>query len=311
MSKPIRRLAISAIIALTGGAAAQEPTKPPEARDETQELAKQAQNPIANLISVPFQNNTNFNYGPRERTQNVLNFQPVIPFKLTEDWNLITRTIVPIVHQPSLAKGETSDNASVWAAADKDAATKAALVASFAAADKELVDPLFAFKYNGRDIGRGWTVPVNASAWDTDYLNHTAASKAAMYENTSEETQYQFKETHSAGTVLDGNNQYTVTSKGETPPVNGFWSLALYNAEHFFNPNPLGVYSRGTKDKTLQYGEDGSLTLYLGATSPGRDKESNWLPAPSGTFSLLLRNYWRDRAVIDGTWLPPDVVKVK
>ena len=59
---------------------------------------------------MPFQNNTNFNYGPRERTQNILNFQPVIPFKLTEDWNLITRTIVPIVHQPSLAKGETSDN---------------------------------------------------------------------------------------------------------------------------------------------------------------------------------------------------------
>ena len=80
------------------------------ARDDTQELAKQAQNPIANLISVPFQNNTNFNYGPRERTQNILNFQPVIPFKLSEDWNLITRTIVPIVHQPSLAKGETSDN---------------------------------------------------------------------------------------------------------------------------------------------------------------------------------------------------------
>ena len=92
-----------------GVAAGQEPTKP-AGRDETQELAKQAQNPIANLISVPFQNNTNFNFGPRERTQNILNFQPVIPFKLTEDWNLITRTIVPIVHQPSLAKGETSDN---------------------------------------------------------------------------------------------------------------------------------------------------------------------------------------------------------
>ena len=78
--------------------------------DDAQELAKQAQNPIANLISVPFQNNTDFNFGPRERTQNVLNFQPVIPFKLSEHWNLITRTIVPIVHQPSLEKGDSSDN---------------------------------------------------------------------------------------------------------------------------------------------------------------------------------------------------------
>ena len=67
-------------------------------------------NPIANLISVPFQNNSGFNYGPRERTQNVLNFQPVIPIKLNEHWNLITRTIVPLVHEPSLAKGDSSDN---------------------------------------------------------------------------------------------------------------------------------------------------------------------------------------------------------
>ena len=78
--------------------------------------------------------------------------------------------------------------ASVWAAADKDAATKAALVGAFAAADKELVEPLFAFKYNGRDIGHGWTVPVNASQWGTDYLNRTAISKSSMYQNTPEET---------------------------------------------------------------------------------------------------------------------------
>ena len=92
-----------------GIAAAQEPTKL-SAAPTTQALAKQAQNPIANLISVPLQNNSNFNYGPRERTQNMLNFEPVIPIKLNEDWNLITRTIVPIIHQPSLAKGESSEN---------------------------------------------------------------------------------------------------------------------------------------------------------------------------------------------------------
>ena len=94
------------------------------------------------------------------------------------------------------------------------------------------------------------------------------------------------------------------------PPVKGFWSLTLYNAEKFFHPNPLKRFSRGTKDKDLKYGEDGSLTLYLGATSPGADKESNWLPAPAGTFSLLMRLYWPEQAVLDGTWLPPDVKKV-
>jgi len=69
--------------------------------NETDELARSAQNPVASMISVPFQNNTNFNFGPLEKTQNVLNIQPVIPFALNEDWNLITRTILPVVSQPA------------------------------------------------------------------------------------------------------------------------------------------------------------------------------------------------------------------
>jgi hypothetical protein len=70
--------------------------------DEAEDLAKQTQNPVADLISVPFQNNTNFNLGPHNRTQNVLNIQPVIPFNLTKNWNLITRTIAPVIYQPDV-----------------------------------------------------------------------------------------------------------------------------------------------------------------------------------------------------------------
>lgn len=70
--------------------------------DEEEDLAKQTQNPVADLISVPFQNNTNFNLGPNNRTQNILNIQPVIPFNLTENWNLITRTIAPVIYQPDI-----------------------------------------------------------------------------------------------------------------------------------------------------------------------------------------------------------------
>ena len=69
--------------------------------DSTEELARAVQNPVASLISVPFQNNTNFNFGPREKTQNVMNIQPVVPFSLSEKWNLITRTILPIISQPA------------------------------------------------------------------------------------------------------------------------------------------------------------------------------------------------------------------
>jgi hypothetical protein len=71
-----------------------------------EELAKAAQNPVASMISLPLQNNTNFNFGPQEKTQNILNVQPVIPFALTDDWNLITRTIIPVTSQPGLIPGQ-------------------------------------------------------------------------------------------------------------------------------------------------------------------------------------------------------------
>lgn len=78
--------------------------------DSESDLARKTQNPVANLISVPFQNNTSYNFGPRERTQNVLNIQPVIPIELSDDWILITRTILPIISQPSSMRGEDRQN---------------------------------------------------------------------------------------------------------------------------------------------------------------------------------------------------------
>ena len=75
---------------------------------EADELRRAAQNPMAELISVPIQNNTNFNFGPLEKTQNVTNIQPVIPFKLNDDWLLISRTIVPLINQPEFFKGQDS-----------------------------------------------------------------------------------------------------------------------------------------------------------------------------------------------------------
>ena len=81
---------------------------PAQAELSSEQLAKMAQNPVGNLISLPFQNNTNFNVGPRDGTQNILNIQPVIPVELSPDWNLITRTILPLIWQPGFAAGEGS-----------------------------------------------------------------------------------------------------------------------------------------------------------------------------------------------------------
>ena len=71
------------------------------AQQKTEDLAKAAQNPVAAMISVPFQNNTNFNVGPFNRAQDILNIQPVIPITLNADWNLISRSIIPVMLQPS------------------------------------------------------------------------------------------------------------------------------------------------------------------------------------------------------------------
>ena len=110
---------------------------------------------------------------------------------------------------------------------------------------------------------------------------------------------------------LDGKNSYTVTfPKGQLPPVKGFWSMTLYNEHHLFTPNPLNRYSLGTKSKSLQYNPDGLLTLYFGAKSPGKDRETNWVPAPDGAFSLYIHAYWVERAILDGSWMPPNVEKV-
>jgi len=82
---------------------------PARAKLSSEELAKLAQNPVGNLISLPFQNNTNFNTGPLNGTQNILNIQPVIPIEVSRDWNLITRTILPLVWQPAFVQGEGTD----------------------------------------------------------------------------------------------------------------------------------------------------------------------------------------------------------
>jgi hypothetical protein len=201
---------------------------------------------------------------------------------------------------------------SLFGAAAKDPDIKKALVESFVAADKELIAPLFQWRYNGVAAGNGWTSPKNNAQWGTDYLNRTGTAKSNMYDNTPDETKYIYTDYDAAGNQLHGGNLYAISfPKGQMPPVKGFWSLTLYNEHHFFEPNALNRFSLGTKNKTLQFNPDGSLTLYAGARSPGKDKESNWLPAPNGTFSLYIRAYWAEKAILDGAWLPPKVEKVK
>lgn len=197
------------------------------------------------------------------------------------------------------------------AAAEKDPAIKQLLVELAQETEKEVIQPFFLWKHNGRPAGNNWNRSVNNAETGLDYFNRTGTAKSNMFDNRPSETQYFYTDLDEAGNQLEGGANYSITfPAGQEPPVNGFWSLTLYNDKHLFHPNDLGRYSLGTKNKDLKRNEDGSLTLYAGSTSPGGDKESNWLPAPDGTFSLYIRAYWGQEGITGGTWQPPAIKRL-
>jgi hypothetical protein len=200
----------------------------------------------------------------------------------------------------------------VLVAAENDPDVKKTLVEVAVETEKDVIAPLMLWKHNGIPAGNGWNRSTNNAQWGFDYLNRTAGARSNMFDNRPTETQYFYTDNDSQGAQLEGQNLYAVTFQaGQLPPVKGFWSLTIYNKYHLFEVNDLNRYSLGTKNKTLQYNPDGSLTLYAGVESPGEDKDSNWLPAPEGTFSLYIRCYWGKEAVFDGTWIPPKIEQVK
>ena len=216
----------------------------------------------------------------------------------------VMKQVPPLPGEESLYKWI----ASVLDAAAKDPAVMQTLRETALAADQELVAPMMQWRFNGQPAGNGWTSPADNGAFGTDYIHRMGAVKADPYDNKRNETMYFYTDNDSKLQQLDGKSSYAVTfAKGQLPPVKGFWSLTMYDPAHYFYPNALKRYALGTKNKTLQTNADGSLTIYLGNKSPGKDKESNWLPAPAGNFSIWLRTYWPDQAILDGSWKPPVV----
>lgn len=197
-------------------------------------------------------------------------------------------------------------------AAQKDPKLKAALVASATDAEKNVVTPLFQFRNYGLPLPNNWTTQKNGAEFGTDYYTRTAVAKSNIFVNSQNETKYFYQDLDSTGARLNGAHSYTVTfPAGQIPPVKGFWSLTMYNEHHFFEPNKLIRYSLGTKNKDLQKNPDGSLTIYVSLNPPSQDKMTNWLPAPKSDFSLYIRTYWPEDAVLNGSWTPPAVAKVK
>ena len=231
----------------------------------------------------------------------------VIPEKFFDQFPEILATVPPLPGEEALY----GQFRALMDAVQKDSQLKKALLQTAVAAEKEIIAPFHQWKHNGVPAGNGWNRSVHNAQWGVDYFNRTGTAKSNMFDNKPNETQYFYTDFDSSGAALNGNGRYEIRFEpGQEPPVNGFWSLTLYNEHHFFHPNALKRYSLGTKNKTLVRNADGSLTLYAGGTSPGKAKEANWLPAPKGPFSLYVRAYWGKPGIVDGSWKPPVIHKI-
>jgi hypothetical protein len=200
---------------------------------------------------------------------------------------------------------------SLLAAAESDPGIAAMITEAARRSDEELVTPLFEFRNYGLPLPHNWTHVANGARFGTDYFTRTAVAKSNIFVNRPNETKYFYQDLDDHGARLNGASGYTVTfADGALPPAQGFWSLTLYNEHHFFHPNDLHRYSLGTKNKNLRPSPDGSLTLHISARSPDDGDLNNWLPAPEAAFSLYLRAYWPEPAILDGRWTPPPVKKL-
>lgn len=118
--------------------------------------------------------------------------------------------------------------------------------------------------------------------------------------------------TDADGEPLKGGVDYVLHfDKGKFPPVNAFSSITMYDKDGFHVANPIDRFAIGDRDN-LTFNEDGSLDIYIQPESPGRDKESNWLPSPkSGTVNITMRLYAPKAEALDGRWVPPAVQRVE
>lgn len=158
----------------------------------------------------------------------------------------------------------------------------------------------------------GWLYDTVTGIYGTDYLNRALVTAIGLGANRPQDAIYPMSLKDADGSDYDGAHKYVMRfAKGQLPPVKGFWSLTMYDADFFFVANPLNRYSISARQK-LKENADGSTDLYIQNESPGADKESNWLPAPKGKFQLMLRLYWPNEtppSIIDGTWSPPPAKK--
>jgi hypothetical protein len=163
----------------------------------------------------------------------------------------------------------------------------------------------------GNKVINGWLLTSGTGDYGTNYLWRAAIANYGWGANLTKDAMYPSTK-DSDGAPLVGADTYIIHfTKGETPPVDGFWSITMYDASYYFYPNALNKLTVSMRDHPV-LNADGSLDLYFSHEKPANVSEANWLPAPADQFILMLRMYWPKEtppSILDGTWLPPPVKK--
>jgi hypothetical protein len=159
-------------------------------------------------------------------------------------------------------------------------------------------------------IENGWSMNTDTmGVYGNYYLKRAIVTQLGLGANLPEDAIYPLSVTDDMGKPLNGDSAYVLHfGKSTMPPVNAFWSITLYDGDGFQVPNSLNRFAFSSW-MPFKYDPDGSLVLYFQNTSPGADKEANWLPAPRGAFNLTMRLYAPRDDALTGKWKPPTVVR--
>lgn len=156
----------------------------------------------------------------------------------------------------------------------------------------------------------GWVYNFDLGRYGANYENRATISRVALGASLPQDVLYIRTLFDSQGKRLNGTKSYFIHfAKSQVPPVDGFWSLTMYNRKNYFVKNPLNRYALGSHDK-ISYNRDGSFDIYLQYQPTDKQKLSNWLPTPQGDFNLVMRLYAPQKEVLARHWHAPPVQKI-
>jgi hypothetical protein len=185
--------------------------------------------------------------------------------------------------------------------------TVEAMHSAVAAAQSRIVE---AETKSGQRVSGNWSLYTHPGMYQRDYLARAAAARTGHTVTLAEDITCFQTAVDDAGEPLKGTHRYTMDlDANRMPPVNGFWSLTLYDRSHHLVTNDIQRYALGDRDR-LRHNPDNSLSIHIQHEWPGANQDSNWLPAPKDSFNLILRLYWPKAEILNGTWRPPAVTRV-